>query len=298
MPSDEYAQWVTSDIDFYALLGLQFESFSESELRRAYRKTALKYHPDKVGSAFDPQKYEEFQAANEVLGNADLKAKYDHARQARLQRQRANELFEGKRRSMKEDLEAREKSGSVAGQKRQRGDNQELGVEMRRLAEEGRKKRAARASMLAADVNPSMTSSPAGSAAAGMATPKTHTAAHQSTPTPTPTVDRSIPDPDDDIERLERKIREVEEAKIKRRAEKKARKSGVFTPLGSFATPKEKSTKHGDTFQGLRSVGTPVITPMKSPMVSTTPSSTDFAATMARLKAAQQQRETSKPSVS
>ena len=79
-----------------------------------------KYHPDKVGKNFDPAQYEKFQAANEVLGDPALKAKYDNARNARLQKQRANELFEGKRRQMKEDLEARERGEKVPVQGRGR----------------------------------------------------------------------------------------------------------------------------------------------------------------------------------
>ena len=122
MPNDDFLKWVTSDVDFYALLGITFEHCSGSELRKAYRKTALKYHPDKVGKNFDPAKYELFQAANDVLSDPELKAKYDGHRNAKLQRQRANELFEGKRRQMKEDLEARERGGVVGG-KRSREDD-------------------------------------------------------------------------------------------------------------------------------------------------------------------------------
>ncbi|KAH9215976.1 DnaJ domain-containing protein, partial [Leptodontidium sp. 2 PMI_412] len=108
MSNSDLQKWVTSDVDFYALLGISITACSDSELRRAYRKTALQYHPDKAGKDYDPEKYELFQAANGVLSDPELKAKYDAHRSAKLQRQRANELFEGKRRAMKEDLEARE----------------------------------------------------------------------------------------------------------------------------------------------------------------------------------------------
>lgn len=36
----------SSQEDFYELLGVEFES-SEADIKRAYRKTSLKYHPDK-----------------------------------------------------------------------------------------------------------------------------------------------------------------------------------------------------------------------------------------------------------
>jgi curved DNA-binding protein CbpA len=141
MSNADLLKWTTSDVDFYELLGITFENCSESELRRAYRKTALKYHPDKVGKDFDPDKYELFQAANDVLSDAELKAKYDNHRQAKLQKQRANELFEGKRRQMKEELEARERAGATgataAGVKRPWTDDED----MKKMAELGRQKR-------------------------------------------------------------------------------------------------------------------------------------------------------------
>jgi hypothetical protein len=53
MANNDLLKWVTSDVDFYELLGIAFENYSESELRRAYRKTALKYHPDPASGLAD-----------------------------------------------------------------------------------------------------------------------------------------------------------------------------------------------------------------------------------------------------
>src|SRR4051812_43912100 len=86
MSNNDLQKWVTSDEDFYALLGISITACSDSELRRAYRKTALQYHPDKAGKDYDPEKYELFQAANGVLADPELKAKYDAHRSAKLQR--------------------------------------------------------------------------------------------------------------------------------------------------------------------------------------------------------------------
>ena len=293
MSNTDLTQWITSELDFYELLGLQFETFSEPELRRAYRKTALRYHPDKLGKDFDANKYEQFQAANEILGDPDLKAKYDNTRNARLQKQRANELFEGRRRQMKEDLEARERGGtSTAGTKRARDDEpSEMQQEIRRLAEEGRKRRAARASMMAENIQANMAPSPA-------ATPILPTTMTQQ---PTP----SSQDPaaeEDEVERLERRLREAEQAKARRKAEKKARKSGVFVPVDSptvgageaNGTPGEREStipiKRPDLFERVKADERSSATPISSPRNPKTPSSTDFAATMARLKAAKEQR--------
>lgn len=294
MSNADLLKWTTSDVDFYTLLGLAFETFSASELRRAYRKTALKYHPDKVGKDFDPDKYELFQAANDILSDPELKAKYDNHRNAKLQKQRANELFEGRRRQMKEDLEARERGEAPAsgvGVKRGREDEEsnEMAQELRKLAEEGRKRRAARQSMMAESV-----SSPAPAAR------------ERPNPTPAeiPKEQRPLsqePQEEDEVERLERRIREAEAAKAKRKAEKKARKSGIFVPVDSPSVeatgPKLADTetatpiKRPNIFKGLKADDKSSASPKFSfsPSIAT-PKRNDFAATMARLKAAEKQR--------
>jgi DnaJ family protein C protein 17 len=292
MANSDLLKWVTSDVDFYELLGIAFENCSESELRRAYRKTALKYHPDKVGKDFDPDKYELFQAANDVLSDPELKAKYDGHRQAKIHRQRANELFEGKRRQMKEDLEARERGGvSAAGVKRSREDD-EMQQELRKLAEEGRKRRAARASMMADNFKTEPVSSPAPA--------PQKDAPPNEVPKMEPTATEEQPE-EDEVERLERRIREAEQAKAKRKAEKKARKSGIYVPTDSPAVaearPKlaDRDTatpiKRPDIFKGLKADEKSSASPKFSfsPSIPT-PKKNDFAATMARLRAAEKQR--------
>jgi DnaJ family protein C protein 17 len=291
MTNNDLLQWVTSDVDFYELLGIAFENCSESELRRAYRKTALKYHPDKVGKDFDPVKYELFQAANSVLSDPELKAKYDGHRQVKIQRQRANELFDSKRRQMREDLEARERGGGfTAGVKRSREDDDML----RKAAEEGRKRRAARESMMAENFKAEATSS-----SSPAPPPRKEPAKAPAKEAPTATTEEEPEE--DEVERLERRIREAEQAKAKRKAEKKARRSGVFVPADSpsvaEAGPKlaDRDTatpiKGPDIFKGLKADEKSSASPKFSfsPSIAT-PKKNDFAATMARLKAAEKQR--------
>ncbi|RDL39702.1 uncharacterized protein BP5553_04042 [Venustampulla echinocandica] len=289
MANNDLLKWVTSDVDFYELLGISFEQCTESELRRAYRKTALKYHPDKVGKDFDPEKYELFQAANDVLADVELKAKYDSHRHAKIQRQRANELFEGKRRTMKEELEARERGGlSTAGTKRPREDDaqSEMQQELRRLAEEGRKRRAARVSMMSENIRVDVASSPVPPTSQKEKAPK---------------AEEQPQEEEDEVERLERMIREAEQAKAKRKAEKKARKSSIFVPadspfVGSAAKKEPKLAdeatatpiKRPDIFKGLKADEKSSASP-KFSFSPGTPKN-DFAATMVRLKAAEKQR--------
>ena len=82
MAKDDLLSHAASDVDFYALLDVSFSS-SASDIRRAYRKTALKYHPDKLGDAFDPEKFHLLQIANDVLSDETAKAAYDSRRAAK-----------------------------------------------------------------------------------------------------------------------------------------------------------------------------------------------------------------------
>lgn len=140
MPSDDLKTYATSSTDFYSLLGVSFEN-SQKDLDRAWRKTALKYHPDKVGN--DPIAKERFHLAQigyDLLSDPSSKALYDNTRAARLQKQRQNELFEGRRRQMKDDLEARER-GVKRGRTQEENEEEELERKLRKIAEDGKRRR-------------------------------------------------------------------------------------------------------------------------------------------------------------
>lgn len=151
MPLDDLKGYATSDTDFYALLGINFET-SQKDIDRAWRKTALKYHPDKVGN--DPIAKDKFHLAQigyDLLSDPSSKALYDNARTARLQRKRQNEVFEGRRRQMKDDLEARER-GVKRPREEDEGDEEKLEREIRRLAEDGKRRRKEREEALRKDM--------------------------------------------------------------------------------------------------------------------------------------------------
>jgi DnaJ family protein C protein 17 len=292
MAKEDLMEHATSTVDFYELLGVTFET-SQSDIRRAYRKTALKYHPDKLGKDFDPERFHLLQIANDVLSDPSAKAAYDNARNARLQKQRQNELFEGKRRQMKEDLEARERGIGVTGAggvKRPREES-EIEIEVRRLAEEGRRrKREIEEEKRAYDNIPSVPAE-APTAAPPQPTGKAQTDAEEA-------------EEEDEVARLERRIKEAQEAKAKRKAEKKARKRGLFgadeaqvtdggkarssTKRGDQST---KTPNHPDLIRDLKAdqISSALPTFSFSPRVST-PHKDEFAATMERLKAAERQR--------
>jgi molecular chaperone DnaJ len=63
--------------DYYAVLGVS-RTASEQEIKSAYRKLALKYHPDRnPGDAKAEEQFKECAEAYSVLADADKRARYD-----------------------------------------------------------------------------------------------------------------------------------------------------------------------------------------------------------------------------
>ena len=72
-------EWLESD--YYATLGVASDA-SAKEIKQAYRKLAQKYHPDKTaGDVTAETRFKEVNEAYEVLGDAETRKEYDHARQ-------------------------------------------------------------------------------------------------------------------------------------------------------------------------------------------------------------------------
>ncbi len=63
--------------DFYEILGVS-KSASAEEIKKAYRKVAMQFHPDRnPGDAAAEEKFKEAAESYEILSDADKKAKYD-----------------------------------------------------------------------------------------------------------------------------------------------------------------------------------------------------------------------------
>ena len=156
MPSDEadLLAHATNSVDFYALLSIH-PSATDSEIRSGFRKTSLKYHPDKVGAS--PENVDKFllvKIAHDVLSDPKVRTLYDQTREAKARKQVESEKLEAGRRKMVSELERRERdarsgndSGAMGIKRNRYGEEetaaQKLAREVRRISEENRRKKEA-----------------------------------------------------------------------------------------------------------------------------------------------------------
>lgn len=72
----EAVRWMAKR-DYYEVLGLE-KGVDEQAVKKAYRKLAMQYHPDKnPGNKEAEEKFKEINEAYEVLGDANKRARYD-----------------------------------------------------------------------------------------------------------------------------------------------------------------------------------------------------------------------------
>lgn len=139
---EEIAKSATDD--FYELLGVAFDA-EETDIKRAYRKASIKVHPDQ--NRDDPAAADKFirlGIARDILINVKLKIEYDKQRQRKRERALQNELLDGKRRKMKEDLERREREGASSLKRKREedmNDQEKRELEIQRIAEDGKRRR-------------------------------------------------------------------------------------------------------------------------------------------------------------
>ena len=63
--------------DYYEILGIS-KAASSSEIKKAYRKNAIKYHPDKnPGDKTSETNFKKAAEAYEILSDPDKKSRYD-----------------------------------------------------------------------------------------------------------------------------------------------------------------------------------------------------------------------------
>ena len=80
--------------DYYEVLGLE-RSASDSDIKKAYRTLAKKYHPDLNKAPDAADKFKEIQEAYEVLSDAQKRATYDQYGFAGVDPQQGFQGFNG-----------------------------------------------------------------------------------------------------------------------------------------------------------------------------------------------------------
>ncbi|KAJ3300646.1 DnaJ (Hsp40), sub C, member 17 [Borealophlyctis nickersoniae] len=102
----------SAEEDYYALLGVG-PTASEADIKKAYKKKALKWHPDKA----KPEQKDSAEAmfhlltvASDILLDPTARATYDAAHKARHAQKARMEKMDSHRRKQREDLEQREEA--------------------------------------------------------------------------------------------------------------------------------------------------------------------------------------------
>jgi DnaJ family protein C protein 17 len=301
--------------DLYALLNVDATTAKE-DIHRAWRKAGLKYHPDKAGAHYDPVKYESFERARDVLCDPAARDAYDNGLRAKLEKKRKLDEMSSTQRRFAEELERAESEAKRVKKEATEG----LGAEQLKKAREAglRRMEQRRREMKEAEERSrlnSQRSEPGVARAVPEPTMRTPPRTREVDPAREPAGQTTTSQPPaeskDEYDEREAEILRRLQAKREKKAAKKARKSDVSglssarwedetkTPVKPHAPESTESKADGDkaalpsrpSLVKEYAASAPV-----SPAGGAKPSggSSNFAATMARLKAAQAKRDEEK----
>ncbi|XP_058792274.1 dnaJ homolog subfamily C member 17 [Phymastichus coffea] len=129
-------------LDLYEIIGIASTATVE-EIKKAYRKQALKCHPDK--NPDNPKAAEEFRQLTkvlEVLTDVSARAAYDKILNAKTQAKLRVKELDARHKKFKDNLEAREQAfeqSQSSNYAPSKSDEQRLKAELERLKKEGSK---------------------------------------------------------------------------------------------------------------------------------------------------------------
>ncbi|KAI0851661.1 hypothetical protein F5Y00DRAFT_228927 [Daldinia vernicosa] len=321
-----YAKEYATTQDLYELLGVTSDTPKE-DIHRAWRKRSLKYHPDKAGANFDPAKWELFERARDILSDAPAREVYDSQRSAALLREQQRRAMDSKRRAMVEDLEARER-GAIK-RPRGEGDGPTMSeAERRRLVEAGKRRLEERQRLIREAEERERQREREQALQAGIENQKRvqpPNPEEQGGQRKIPDISSAAkskmdidPEPpakngdgyDDQIADLERRLEEARQRKAAKKEKKTGRKNGdekhkthELIPTPDASRGPQADEKKGTctstsgttkTFSFSASTGTSTSTNGNTTTGGKPRAKGDFASTMARLRAAQAEKEARK----
>ena len=162
--------------DPYVVLGLEPRpGLTDGEIKKAYRRKALKLHPDKRAASERDRAQKEFDAlqkAYDVLLDPEARAALENLARARAASRVRDEAQDAKRRKMREDLERRERR-AAAGKTEEEEAKERLRVELARLRRDFKTRKRAYDAETAAE-RASASASTAAPAPAAPASPPEH----------------------------------------------------------------------------------------------------------------------------
>ncbi|CCE85532.1 Piso0_005135 [Millerozyma farinosa CBS 7064] len=104
----EVENLINDGVDFYSFLDVE-ASAAVDDIRRQYRKKALRYHPDKNTDPGDVAKFYTLSSVYEILTDDKLREEYDKIRDIRLEKEERQKNVSERVKRFKEELEKAEK---------------------------------------------------------------------------------------------------------------------------------------------------------------------------------------------
>lgn len=282
------AREYSKSVDIYELLGIDsLRATDGNEIKRAYRKQSIKYHPDKLGKDFDPDKWQLLERVRDVLLDKDAKEAYDNARSAALKEQERRKAMDAKKRAAIDDLEARER-GEVPKRLRKDQDGGMSAADRQRFYQEGTRRIEMRKREIAEAEERERR-------AQELVKPKEQPRHKAEVEQPAP-IETQL-DEDPEIAAIQRRIQEAQRkkaAKAAKKAERAVRSEGKASPSDAQAQepPILNSTEHKADEKKVFSFSAP----SSASKASMAPKS-DWSSIKERLKLAQAERERRKAEV-